>query len=194
MKTLRHILFSFLLPVMGLAMLTSCDEDMLIGDTLTRVEGRWFGDMDMYINGQKSRGSDIQFTARNLSGTRGWGVEYDYYGRYGSYTIRHDFDWEIREGIIYLTFDDPDLDCAIRSYSLNNRHFSGWLDGYDSSTYFDLYSYEYYWDDYGYADYDYDYYWYDNYYVKGQNGLAPKDTTIHCTRGVNIKKEESPTP
>ena len=191
MKTLRYILSNTLILAMGLFLLTSCDEDALIGNTLTRVEGRWFGDMDMYVNGQKARGSDIQFTARNFSGTRGWGVEYDYYGRYGSLTVRHDFDWEVVNGIIYLTYDDPDLDCAIRQFSLNSRHFTGWIDGYESSTYFDLYSYDYYWDDCGYGAYDYDYYWYDNYYVKGQDGTAPNDTTVTCSRGVNMKMEEA---
>ena len=190
MKTLHNILYATLIIMMGGFFFTSCDEDSMIGSTLTRVEGRWFGDMDMYVNGQKARGTDIQFTARNLACTRGWGVEYDYYGRYGSYTIRHDFNWEVINGIIYLTYDDPALDCSIRQYSLNSRHFTGWLDGYESSTYFDLYSYDYYWDDYGYAGYDYDYYWYDSYYVKGQDGAAAKDSTVTCSRGVNMKKEE----
>ena len=192
MKTLRNILSYALVISMCAFFFTSCDDDSMIGSTLARIDGRWFGDMDMYVNGQKARGTDIQFTATNYYGTRGWGVEYDYYGHYGTMTIRHDFNWEVVNGIIYLTYDDPALDCSIRQYSLNDRRFTGWLDGYETSTYFELYSYNYYWDDYGYASYDDGYVWNDfYYYVKGQDGTARKDTTVACTRGVNVKKEEA---
>ncbi|MBR3513095.1 MAG: hypothetical protein IKO12_01570 [Bacteroidaceae bacterium] len=182
MTTLRYTLSSLLLVVMSAFMLTSCDEDAYIGSTLTNIEGRWFGDLDMYVNGQKARGSDIQFIPYNYRSTRGRGIEYDYYGRYGTYTVRHDFEWEVLDGIIHLYFDDEALDCTIRQYSLNSRYFTGWLDGWDSSTYFELYSYDYYWDDYGYASYDYGYEWYDYYRVKGQTAAADSTQALTATR------------
>ena len=168
--------------------LTSCyiDEDENVG---YNVRGHWFGDMDMWIDGEKARGSEIEFQPRGYGYSYGEGIEVDYYYR-GS--ITHYFDYEIRNGIIYLQFDDPNLDCAIVDYRLTYNYFTGYIaDSYTlkNLTYFNLRNYDRYWDTYGYGGYIYtreqtldtDSLWNDS--------TATRSTTENqepkCIRGVN---------
>ena len=172
--------------------LTSCyiDEDENVG---YNVRGHWFGDMDMWIDGEKARGSEIEFQPRGYGYSYGEGIEVDYYYR-GS--ITHYFDYEIRNGIIYLQFDDPNLDCAIVDYRLTYNYFTGYIaDSYTlkNLTYFNLRNYDRYWDTYGYGGYIYtreqtldtDSLWNDS--------TATRCTTENqepkCIRGVNRIKD-----
>ncbi|MBQ7571488.1 MAG: hypothetical protein IJT19_04540 [Bacteroidaceae bacterium] len=172
--------------------LTSCyiDEDENVG---YNVRGHWFGDMDMWIDGEKARGSEIEFQPRGYGYSYGEGIEVDYYYR-GS--ITHYFDYEIRNGIIYLQFDDPNLDCAIVDYRLTYNYFTGYIaDSYTlkNLTYFNLRNYDRYWDSYGYGGYIYtreqtldtDSLWNDS--------TATRSTTENqepkCIRGVNRIKD-----
>lgn len=172
--------------------LTSCyiDEDENVG---YNVRGHWFGDMDMWIDGEKARGSEIEFQPRGYGYSYGEGIEVDYYYR-GS--ITHYFDYEIRNGIIYLQFDDPNLDCAIVDYRLTYNYFTGYIaDSYTlkNLTYFNLRNYDRYWDTYGYGGYIYtreqtldtDSLWNDS--------TATRSTTENqepkCIRGVNRIKD-----
>ncbi len=176
---------------MAIFSLSSCDEDERIGYSLS---GHWFGDLDMWYNGEKALGSEIEFHPTGWGASSGTGVEVDYYN-YGSKT--HYFNYRIREGIIYLLFDDPNLDCAIVDYRLSYYYFSGYIADYytlQNQTYFNLRSYDYYWDDYGYGNYGY-------YYSKGeafqgdsiQNDSVQnltKENKPFCIRGVNKMKTE----
>ena len=191
MNTLRNTLHAAMLLLATITLTTACDDDAIIGSTLTRVEGRWFGDMDMYVDGMKARGTDIQFVPQNFSSTRGYGIQYDYYGHYGALTVSHKFDWEVVNSIIYLYYDDPGLDCSIRDYRLTTNQFSGWIDGIETSTPFKLYSYDIYWDEMGYSAYDYvyDQYWSGGYYRANTRTQSPEPEGPKCTRGVNMKQK-----
>lgn len=176
-----------LLAIMSTAVvtLTSClDDDDEIGNA---VSGHWFGDMDMYYNGERARGSEIEFN-RGWSYDRGSGVQVDYYARHA---VTSYFTWRVQNRILYLTFDDPSLDCAIVDYRLSYDYFSGYIADYytlENLTHFNLRSYDRYWSDYGYGYYDY-------YYVKATRSAAAPDSTAaadstnyHGVRGVNMKR------
>lgn len=169
--------------------LTSCymDEDENVG---YNVQGHWFGDMDMWIGEEKARGSEIEFIPSGWGYTHGRGVEVDYYYR-GSVT--HRFNYEIRNGIVYMQFDDPELDCLIRDYTVGYDYFRGYIaDIYgDNQAYFSLRNYDRYWDQYGYNSYygysreqtmDTDSLWNDT-IIATRSAETPK-----CYRGVNRKK------
>ena len=130
---------------------TSCDEDEEIG---LELKGRWFGDMDMWYDGnEKAIGSEIEFIPYGWGYDKGTGEEVDYYRRG---TVIHNFDYRIRDGVIYMTFDDPDLDCAIVDYRLSYNYFSGYIADYfslENRTHFNLRNYDRYWDQYGYGRY-----------------------------------------
>lgn len=157
-----------------------CDDDI---DRGYAISGRWFGDLGMMINGEPAVGSVIEFVPDRYDYTAGYGYETDYFeDRFGLYTVDHEFDWMIRDGVIYLRFDDPGLDCNIRDYVLSDDFFSGYMDGVYSSTYFSLRNYRY-WNEYGY--------W--NYRSKGltKEGAVEKGRTVPvCIRKQNIQKGE----
>ncbi|MBQ8052144.1 MAG: hypothetical protein IJ197_11340 [Bacteroidaceae bacterium] len=181
--------------LMGLMLMTclgftSCEMDPDEGIGYD-VRGHWFGDLDMWIDGERARGSEIEFMPGGWGYSYGRGIEVDYYYR-GS--ITHYFDYRIRDGIIYMTFDDPGLDCAIVDYRLSYNYFSGYIADYytlQNQTHFNLRNYDRYWDDYGYGGY--------YYYVKGEKFGTDSTATSHeamptvqehkCVRGVNMKKE-----
>ena len=163
--------------------MTSCEdvyywiEDSEVGYA---VSGHWFGDMDMYnaYTGEKARGSEVEFYS-GWSYDHGRGVEIDYY--YHARPVRNEFDWEVVNGNIYLTFlDNPDLDCVIGDYRLSGDYFSGYIDGYDGySTHFSLRSYDRYWDSYGYYSYS-------------TRAIEDSDSTqVKGIRGCNMKKIEN---
>ena len=152
MKTMKKNLWMMAAMFCLTSVLTSCymDDDDRIGNY---VSGHWFGDLDMYFDGVKARGSEIQFTPTGWGYSKGYGWEVDYY--YGG-SVEHRFDWEVRNQIIYMYFDDPALDCAIVDYRLSTYRFTGWIaDSYSlqNMTSFNLRNYDYYWNDYGYGDY-----------------------------------------
>ena len=169
--------------------LTSClDDDDQIGNT---VSGHWFGDMDMYYDGEPAKGSEIEFQ-HGWRFDRGTGVQIDYYAYHA---VTSYFDWQVRDRILYLTFDDPALDCAIVDYRLSHDYFSGYIADYytlENLTHFNLRNYDRYWDSYGYSHYYNDYY-----YVKATRA-ATDSTTVdsasvardgyHGVRGVNLSK------
>ena len=93
------------------------------------------------------------------------------------------FTWTVRDGIIYLRFDNPELDCNIRDYSLSPDYFEGYMDGVYSSTWFTLRNYERYWNDYGYWSAGYSY----------RNGADVRSDSVQvykkipkCVRTVNV--------
>lgn len=198
MKTNARKLWMMGLMILGIFSLTSCelDTDESIGYD---VNGHWFGDLDMWINGERAQGSEIEFIPTGWGYSRGRGIEVDYYRR-GS--ITHYFNYRVLNGVIYLTFDDPNLDCAIVDYRLNYRTFSGYIADYYSlmnQTYFNLRSYDQYWDTYGYGGYVY--YTKENNMEDAWNDSTANDTTHlatrsasdeqpQCIRGVNMRKNK----
>ena len=124
------------------------------------LSGRWFGDLGMMVDGNRAVGSDLEFIPHEYGGySEGYGYETDYYRRRGRLEIvEHSFMWKVMNGVIYLRFDNPELDCNISDYSLSPDYFRGYMDGVYSSTRFTLRNYDRYWNDYGYWDDYYDYY------------------------------------
>lgn len=154
MKT-KNRLWAVLLVLAALSGLTGCKEDQKIG---YKVQGHWFGDLDMWLGNEKARGSEIEFTPDGWGYRSGVGLETDYY-RYGF--MQHEFEYTIENGVIYMLFDDPALDCAIADYRLTSRYFSGYIADYFSlvnRTYFTLKNYDIYWNSDGYGSGYYPYY------------------------------------
>lgn len=183
MKNYYHKISMLGLLLMALVSFSSCmDDDDRVG---YNIQGHWFGDMDMYYNGERARGSELEFDSGwgwgNKSGT---GVEVDYY-MYRAITNR--FDWRVQNQIIYLTFSDPQLDCAIVDYTLGYDYFRGYIADYntlENQTYFTLRNYDRYWDEYGYG----------GYYVKGTRAAtdsiaADSIGDYRGIRGINMKPD-----
>ena len=86
------------------------------------------------------------------------------------------FDWEIRDGILYLSYyDDLNLDTFIRDYRLDNTYFSGYFG--DSNTRFRMSKLTdyYYWTPTMWIEsgwYGYDVYYDNSYYSKQFEGTA----------------------
>lgn len=120
----------FLMVCCLIAVFSGCEEDDDYRGYM--LSGRWFGDLGMMVDGQPAIGSDLEFIPQDYGGyTRGYGYETDYYhGWRGRVEIvEHYFTWMVRDGIIYLRFDNPELDCNIRDYSLSPDYFKGYMDG-----------------------------------------------------------------
>lgn len=157
MKTIKNTIACLLLAVVTLPFV-SCEPDP-DSDRGYMLSGKWFGDVGMYVDGRRARGSVLEFIPDG-SYTSGYGFETDYYGRYGTLTVEHEFDWYVADGVIVMLFDNPDLDCQIWDYSLSDSYFTGYMDGAYSETRFRLQSYGKYWYTNGYYGYDYGYEWY----------------------------------
>lgn len=190
MRRIRKWIGSGLVGIM-LLLLTGCEEDVERGRMLS---GRWFGDLGMMVDGVPARGSDIEFIPYSWRSTSGYGTEVDYYGRYGMMQVVHRFEWFVRDGVVFLCFDDPGLDCSIRNYSLSADFFRGYMDGCCSSSYFTLRAYDKYWNDYGYGYEDYDYCYLPVYGVKQQvdgGTEATSEAGPICVRRQNLSTVEN---
>lgn len=178
----------FLLVCCVIAVSGGCEEDDDYRGYM--LSGRWFGELGMMVDGQPAIGSDLEFVPDDYGGySEGYGYERDYY--YDPWNrvnlIEHYFDWSVWDGIIYLYFDDPGLDCSIRDYRLSSDYFEGYMDGTYSSTRFKLRNYERYWEDYGY--------WgsYYSYRSGGRHADTPiQGETPECTRTVNVNPLDRP--
>lgn len=146
----------------GLAF-TSCvyDEDI---DTSITLSGDWYGDFGMYYWTIDRRGNEIRYDSYDTDisfypsydyATYGKGYEVDYY-KVGPYKkIYHSFNWEIRNGNIYLTYhDEREYDTVIRDYRMSSYLFTGYFDTgtsrFELKKYSDYYDWDPYWDDWGY--------------------------------------------
>lgn len=186
MKTLKNNIQMLSLMLVAMFGLVSCDIiDMefynnLDDDIAYTISGHWFGDMDMYdsYTGEKARGSEIEFYQNGPNFYSGTGVEVDYY--YYSRPITNHFDWEVFDGVLYLYFDDPDLDCIIVDYRLSATSFTGFIESYDGySTRFNLRNYERYWNDYGYS----------GYYTRAAEEPADSVSAVKGIRGSNMQHQ-----
>lgn len=127
---------SLALGVMAIISLASCDRDQ---EVAINIAGEWHGDFGVYyteierdrygqIHEYTYRASDsyLRFIPEYTYATYGRGTQVDYYdgGRYelGYYQ----FDWEVRNGSIYLTYIDcPELNVRIDRYRMDDLYFSG---------------------------------------------------------------------
>ncbi len=146
----RHYsLFSLLLLMAALVGLASCevyyndpyDPYYPGGATGDRqranvISGEWQGDFGMYYtvvhpySGQRitfeADHSYVLFQGDYYGASRGWGKQIDYYST-GPYAYQYyQFRWEVRNGVLYLTYPyDSNLNVAIYDYYLSGSTFTG---------------------------------------------------------------------
>lgn len=122
-----YTLFSFIIMMTCLATLTGCSEDVMIAQDL---RGVWRGELsqDYYDHrwGYVTEYTEVEyeFYDNAFSMRKGSGVEYSYDRRGRGSACG--FDYEVRNGNIYLYFDDG-ADIVITDYRLNDRIFSGFF-------------------------------------------------------------------
>ena len=136
---MKHAFLSFmaLLLVSALA-LTSC-RDWEDNNQSVALSGQWRGNFGMFYDYEDRYGRLYTFDSYDTYltfipaynyATYGRGTQVDYYD-YGPYEYQYyQFRWEVRNGIVYLTYPyDPDLNTAIRDYRMNYDYFTGYCDG-----------------------------------------------------------------
>lgn len=202
MKTKNYILQLMLIALTACFTLTSCEGWQLIDDDYDQskvLSGQWQGDFGMnYIyryNGRNytfdSYDTDVIFYPDHNGATYGWGKQVDWY-EYGPYEyIYNRFNWEIVDGILYLTYpNDPRMNTDIYDYHMTNDRFTGYFDDtYEQFCLYkirDYYNWTPYVNTYGYGARNN---WYDSYryYAKTRAiavsdtlTAAPADTTLTC--------------
>ena len=164
----RNLLKNICIMMVAMLSLNSCgmviswEEDMDVKQSI-KFAGQWTGDFGMYYTYRHhgrlytfdSYDTDIVFYPEHDGATWGYGKQVDYYER-GPYShIYNRFNWEIRNGIVYLQYhSDPSLDCAIYDYRMTSDRFQGRFgssndrfyltkiaDYYDWTVYMDYYYY-----------------------------------------------------
>ena len=120
--------------LLAMTAFTSCDSDTMLAYDL---DGVWEGTIngDYYSNhygGYNDYDTQIMFHQRGAWGSGGTGYEIDRDNTTGRYT-RSNFDWTVRNGRIYLSYDDG-YDVIIRDYETytmgNAMRFRGYFDDY----------------------------------------------------------------
>lgn len=100
------------------------------------LSGQWTGNFGMYYSmGNRyfdAAFSDVVFYPEYYGATYGYGKQVDWYD-FGPYEyIYHRFEWELRDGIVYLEYPyDHSLDCFIRDYRMTNDYLSGYFGNSD---------------------------------------------------------------
>ncbi len=186
----KYFFYAMMMVLAGFTM-TSCETDQEIARRLTGVD--WEGDLrTYYVNrwGEAFRDGDYRTV---------WRFEADYYDRYGEAThgrgeecdydyrdrrnrAYSSFRWEIRNGNIYIYYDDRtwnDVRIDWRDYSISYSHFHGTMYDWDNRDYvFDLYSNSSWrWDDYRYDSYYDDWAW--RWRTRSAEGEANDSTDIY---------------
>lgn len=145
--------------------LTSCDTDQKIANYL--ITGNWKGNLDTYYT---NRWGDAFLDGEYYTvwrfepgGYDDWGYVTSGYGTEADYNVYDDrefayssFRWEVRNGNIYIYYDDPtwnDVRIDWYEYTISYSHFHGTMYDWDNRAYdFNLYSNSSWrWDDYRYG-------------------------------------------
>lgn len=157
-------------------LMVSCDEDV---EKARIISGQWKGNFkacyysDEYRDWFDADYSDIVFYPSSYNSTHGDGQQVDFYVDGPVKKIYFTFEWEVRNGRIYIYYDsDPSLDAVISNYRLSDSEgvFSGIISNTNGSgSKFKLFKIaDYYnwstYDSYG----DYHEWW----YAKDNNGIA----------------------
>lgn len=162
--------------------------------------GQWHGDFGMFYNyvyqGRKytfdSYDTDIVFYPQYNGATYGWGKQVDFY-EYGPYEYMYNrFDWEIRNGVVYLRYyNDSSLDADIYDYRMTADRFTGRF-GNSSSTFSlykiaDYYNWNYYTDNYYYYDRPN---WYIGFTFNGARNMVGCDSIAADSMSDNVDAED----
>ena len=156
-------LISLLLLMLFACTFTSCEEDEDTDRSMC-LSGQWQGDWGMYYV-YNYRGYDYTFDSYDTDivfypdydyATHGYGYQVDWYDDGPYERLSYKFFWEVRDGVIYLTYPGyPDYNADIYRYGLDNDYFTGYFN--NGSTRFRLAKIrDYYrWDDYYSWNYHY---------------------------------------
>lgn len=156
------MMLTAMLCLSSCGMVIAWEEDMDVKQSI-KFAGQWTGDFGMYYTYSyhgclytfDSYDTDIVFYPEYDGATHGYGKQVDYYERGPFEYIYNRFNWEIRNGIVYLQYhSDPGLDCAIYDYRMTADRFQGRFgssndkfyltkiaDYYDWTAYMDYYCY-----------------------------------------------------
>ena len=197
MKKLNTYITMMIMALMTLSM-TSCDEDVLIADTLW---GEWEGQMYVtsYYNGHRydASYSNLAFDRDPCHYTSGSGYWVDYYSNAPwDYHANH-IRWNVSNGVIRIHFIEDGGFVDIYDYSLGGSYFSGVIyNDRNDALHFRLrktvdYSHDYdnyYW---GWDDDWCDYWYYSQKMTRSANDSISNDSTdistINCTSDISSK-------
>ena len=126
MKILRNSIWMLALILAATFTFVSCDKDDDIGYDLS---GSWYGDLGMIWGGEDANYSELYF--KSVDGAFDWkegtGYQKDYYGQR---VISHDFVYEVKDRVIYLTFvGESDMNCTIEDFKITSKTFTGEMVG-----------------------------------------------------------------
>ena len=178
---------------------TSCERDEDVAESMC-LSGQWYGDFGMYYEYEyrghiytfDSYDTDIVFYPEYDYATYGYGYQVDWYEEGPYERMSFKFNWEIRDGIIYLDYPRyPEYNARIYNYTLNNDRFTGRFN--DSSSRFTLRKIADYYDWSYYSSWEF-HYWYNSnwswgYYSQsrslseGQDNIAGEDNTPKSNEG-----------
>lgn len=151
--------YYMMLGLVASLMMTSCSDDV---ERSVNLSGSWTGNLNMYYGIEDRHGhyhefdayaSDIVFYPDYDYATHGYGKQVDWYDE-GPYEKQYyHFDWEIRNGVIYLYYPyDQELNTVVCDYRMTRDTFSGYFqnskykfhlhkiaDYYDWNCYYDDY-------------------------------------------------------
>jgi len=128
---MKKKLFGLMTGLAMLAGMTSCSDDQELS---INMAGEWRGTFGTYYT-IKEGGHDriyyadetyIRFTPDHTYATHGHGTQTDYFD-YGPYTRQwYQFDWEVKNERIYLTYHEySELNVIIENFDMNQDYFSG---------------------------------------------------------------------
>lgn len=144
-------LYFYILMMMPVFALTSCDTDEMIADKLTGAN--WEGWLDTYYSnrwGEEFKDGEYRtvwrFDAAYYddygTATYGTGYEVDYSTANRNEYAYSPFDWVVRNGDIYITYRNPDWNNVridYRDYTITHNHFRGTMYDWEDRIYdFDL--------------------------------------------------------
>jgi len=168
-KNIFSVLFAALMTIVAFSSCQDNDKFYLqdnyshhqdVNESMT-LTGQWTGNLRMYYTYTQygyseqydSYKSDIVFYPDQACATKGWGREVDWYTSGPYKSIQHKFTWEVRNGIVYLTFpSDRKLNCHISNYYMDDYSFTGYFSNSSMNFYMskisDYYDWGYYTSDY----------------------------------------------
>lgn len=137
MQKTRHYIKAIAIAIVAMATMSGCTDD----DTQQAYDlnGYWQGSIqgDYYSDrygGGDSWDTEIWFVQDGDFSNGGYGREIDY-ARYSGIVSDVEFVWEVRNGRIYIDYDDG-YRIIIRDYELyqrgNSEHFRGYFDNWDT--------------------------------------------------------------
>lgn len=183
------------LAIMALAALSftfsSCEQDD--NDEAMTLAGEWQGDMHVameYDNTEYDAFNTVmRFDYNQYSYASGTGYEIDYYNNsfWGRDYVAYSFYWSVKNGNIYIHYNEDNSDVVIYDYNLDYNYFEGTIKSNNQNVYFQLTktSSQYDWDTYDYGwDYNNPY---DGYYYS-KSSLGSGEVKVPYAAGAKPKR------